>query len=109
MWLILNKSDSQSSKFIVAFDYPEYQLTSHSLIFFCRDHYQIADKIRDFLGLDNVKDPLQWDATNEESSSSNDEDTADDFEQIDKSELLDETIDNTQSLPKDKEKEDKDQ
>lgn len=73
-----------------------------------KDHYQIADKIRDFLGLDNVKDPLQWDVTNEEPSSSNDEDTADDFEQIDKSELLDETIDNTESLPKDKDTDQKD-
>ena len=67
-----------------------------------REHYQIADKIRNFLGLDNVQsEPQQWNQTNEESSSSTEDDTADDFEQIDKSELLDETID-TVDVDKDK-------
>ena len=48
--------------------------------------------MRNFLGLDSIKEPQQW-AQHDESSSSNGEDTADDFEQIDKSELLDETLD----------------
>ena len=73
-------------KLKIWFSHPSYT-------FLLREHYHIADQIRNFLGLDNVQsEPQQWDQTNQESSSSTEEDSADDFEQIDKSELLDETL-----------------
>ena len=73
-------------------------ITVSSLCF--REHYELAGKVRNFLGLDSIKEPQQWDQ-NGDSSSSEGDDTADDFEQIDKSELLDVTLDQ-QDLHKDK-------
>ena len=60
-----------------------------------REHYEIAEKVRTFLGLDNqeVMTDAADDSSQDDDASADDEeeeDTADDFEQIDKSEIVEE-------------------